>query len=32
VTFYFGQGELFAEAAGPVEAPVPRATLAALLA
>jgi hypothetical protein len=32
VTFYFGQGELFAEAAGPVEAPVPRATLAPLLA
>jgi hypothetical protein len=32
VTFYFGQGELFAEAAGPVEAPVPRATLALLLA
>jgi hypothetical protein len=32
VIFYFGQGELFAEAAGPVEASVPRATLAPLLA
>ncbi|MDT5182064.1 MAG: hypothetical protein QOI29_222 [Mycobacterium sp.] len=32
VIFFFGQGELFAESAGPVEAPVPRATLAPLLA
>ena len=32
VLFFFSQGELFAEAAGPVEAPVPRATLAPLLA
>jgi hypothetical protein len=30
--FFFGQGELFAESAGPVEATVPRATVAALLA
>jgi hypothetical protein len=30
--FFFGQGELFAESAGPVEAPVPRATVAPLLA
>jgi hypothetical protein len=30
--FFFGQGELFAESAGPVEASVPRATVAALLA
>ena len=30
--FFFGQGELFAESAGPVEASVPRATLAPLLA
>jgi hypothetical protein len=32
VIFFFGQGELFAESAGPVEASVPRATLAPLLA
>jgi Protein of unknown function (DUF3298) len=32
VTFFFGQGELLAESAGPVEASVPRATLAPLLA
>jgi hypothetical protein len=32
VLFFFGQGELFAESAGPVEASVPRATLAALFA
>jgi len=30
--FFFGKGELFAESAGPVEATVPRATVAALLA
>ncbi|WP_101949156.1 esterase [Mycobacterium sp. 3519A] len=30
--FFFGQGELFAESAGPVEASVPRATVASLLA
>ena len=30
--FFFGQGELFAESAGPVEASVPRATVAPLLA
>jgi hypothetical protein len=30
--FFFGQGELSAESAGPVEASVPRATVAALLA
>jgi hypothetical protein len=30
--FFFGQGELFAESAGPIEASVPRATLAPLLA
>jgi hypothetical protein len=30
--FFFGQGELFGESAGPVEATVPRATVAALLA
>ena len=32
VLFFFSQGELFAEAAGPVQASVPRSTLAALLA
>jgi hypothetical protein len=32
VIFFFGQGELLAESAGPVEASVPRATLAPLLA
>jgi hypothetical protein len=32
VSFFFGQGELIAESAGPVEASVPRATLAPLLA
>jgi hypothetical protein len=32
VIFFFGQGELIAESAGPVEASVPRATLAPLLA
>ena len=32
VIFFFGQGELFAESAGPVEASVPRATVAPLLA
>jgi hypothetical protein len=32
VIFFFGQGELFAESAGPVEASVPRATLVPLLA
>ena len=32
VIFFFSQGELFAEAAGPVQASVPRSTLAALLA
>jgi hypothetical protein len=32
VIFFFGQGELFAESAGPVEASIPRATLAPLLA
>jgi hypothetical protein len=32
VIFFFGQGELVAESAGPVEASVPRATLAPLLA
>jgi hypothetical protein len=30
--FFFSQGELFAESAGPVEASVPRATVAPLLA
>jgi hypothetical protein len=30
--FFFGQGELIAESAGPIEASVPRATLASLLA
>jgi hypothetical protein len=30
--FFFGQGELFAESAGPVEATVPRAAVAAMLA
>jgi hypothetical protein len=30
--FFFGQGELFAESAGPVEASIPRATVAPLLA
>ncbi|OBF34186.1 hypothetical protein A5724_16640 [Mycobacterium sp. ACS1612] len=30
--FFFGQGELFAESAGPVEASVPRATVESLLA
>jgi Protein of unknown function (DUF3298) len=29
---FFGQGELFAESAGPIEASVPRATVASLLA
>jgi hypothetical protein len=32
VLFFFSQGELFAEAAGPVQASVPRSTLAPLLA
>jgi len=32
VLFFFSQGELFAEAAGPVQASVPRSTLAAQLA
>ncbi|HEX4558223.1 MAG TPA: esterase [Mycobacterium sp.] len=32
LTFYFGQGELVAESAGPVQASVPRATVASLLA
>ena len=32
VLFFFSQGELFAEAAGPLQASVPRSTLAALLA
>ena len=32
VLFFFSQGELFAEAAGPVQASVPRSTLAAHLA
>ncbi|HEX3546035.1 MAG TPA: esterase [Mycobacterium sp.] len=32
VIFFFSQGELFAEATGPVQAPVPRALLAPLLA
>src|SRR5258705_10163006 len=32
VIFFFGQGELLAESAGPVEASVPRVTLAPLLA
>ena len=32
VIFYFSQGEMFAESAGPVEATVPRATVAPLLA
>jgi uncharacterized protein DUF3298 len=30
--FFFGQGELLAESAGPIEASVPRATVASLLA
>jgi len=30
--FFFGQGELLSESAGPVEATVPRETVAALLA
>ena len=30
--FFFGQGELFSESVGPVEASVPRATVASLLA
>jgi hypothetical protein len=30
--FFFGQGELFAESAGPVEASIPRATVAPVLA
>ena len=30
--FFFSQGEMFAESAGPVEASVPRATVAPLLA
>jgi hypothetical protein len=32
VIFFFGQGEMFAEAAGATQAPVPRAVLAPLLA
>jgi len=32
VVFFFSQGELFAEAAGPLQASVPRSTLASLLA
>jgi hypothetical protein len=32
VIFFFSQGELVSEAAGPVQAPVPRALVAALLA
>ena len=32
VIFYFSQGEMFAESAGPVEATVPRASVAPLLA
>ena len=30
--FFFSQGELLAESAGPIEASVPRATVASLLA
>ena len=32
VIFFFGQGQMFAEAAGATQAPVPRAVLAPLLA
>jgi hypothetical protein len=32
VLFFFSQGEVFSESAGPVQASVPRATLAPLLA
>ena len=32
IDFYFSQGEMFAESAGPVEAKVPRALVAPLLA
>lgn len=32
VLFFFGQGQMLAESAGPVQASVPRATLAPMLA